>query len=282
MKTFAYLALLGSAMAVRLMEEAPAAPVEDAATMKDLEGVTLDDLEAEQSGLGECFLEKTGEALAERSMGEEEIGEVKGDLVDGAEEGKTLGQAVEHLRAIGREAGVDTDGQDEFLADVLAKVKGCKQERKEKRGEKKDEMKDGDSGSEDEGTMSEGEATPAELAQEELADLAAAAGEELAAMDTDEREATAEAVKEHLQDMSVDESDVEAVKEAMKEGAEEKLREAFDKLPEEAQEKIKEGVEALKEHKREMEGDDDGEGSDDGEGPKRRPRKDGDKDEDEE
>ena len=162
MKTFAYAALIASAMAVRLMEVEEAGadkPVEDAATMDDLADLTLGDLEGEQEGLGECFLEKTGEALAERSMDEDEIMELGAELVAGAEEGATLGDAVEHLREKGREHGVDTDGQDEFLGDVLEKVKKCKQERKEKREGKKDEKKAEMSGDEEE--------TPAELAQED-------------------------------------------------------------------------------------------------------------------
>jgi hypothetical protein len=144
MKTFAYAALIASAMAVRLMEEVAAdKPVEDAATMDDLADLTLGDLEGEQEGLAECFLMKTGEALREREMSEDEIMSLGEELVAGAEEGATLGDAVEHLRAKGREHGAGTDTQDEFLGDVLEKVKDCKKERKEKRGEKRDE-KSGD------------------------------------------------------------------------------------------------------------------------------------------
>ena len=99
MKTFAYAALIASAMAVRLMEtEVTETTVEDAATMDDIADLTLGDLEGEQEGLGDCFLEKTGEALAERSMDEDEIRELGAELVEGAEAGKTLGDAVERLR----------------------------------------------------------------------------------------------------------------------------------------------------------------------------------------
>jgi len=162
MKTFAYAALIASAMAVRLMEVeevAAEAPVEDAATMDDLADLTLGDLEGEQEGLGECFLEKTGEALADRSMDEDEIMELGEELVAGAEAGATLGDAVERLREKGEEHGVDTDGQDEFLGDVLERVKKCKKERKEKREGKKDEKRAEMSGDDEE--------TPAELAQED-------------------------------------------------------------------------------------------------------------------
>ena len=162
MKTFAYAALIASAMAVRLMEVEEVAadkPVEDAATMDDLADLTLGDLEGEQEGLGECFLHKTGEALADRSMDEDEIMELGEELVAGAEAGATLGDAVERLREKGEEHGVDTDGQDEFLGDVLDRVKKCKQERKEKREGKKDEKKAEMSGDDEE--------TPAELAQED-------------------------------------------------------------------------------------------------------------------
>ena len=283
MKTFAYAALIASAMAVRLMEVEEAGadkPVEDAATMDDLADLTLGDLEGEQEGLGECFLHMTGEALAERSMDEDEIMELGAELVAGAEEGATLGDAVEHLRAKGREHGAGTDTQDEFLDDVLEKVKGCKQERKEKREGKKDEKKAEWSGSGDDEEKASGEEL--ELAQEgeeeessapeggDLRELAKEAKGALEDMDSEEREELADEVKGALEDLSVDEEDLEAVKEAVKEGAEEKLREAFEALPEEAQEKVREGVEALKAAKAEMEADDDGEGSDDGEGPEER------------
>ena len=146
MKTFAYAALIASAMAVRLTEVeevATDAPVEDAATMDDLADLTLEDLEGEQEGLGECFLHMTGEALLDREMDEDEVMELGAELVAGAEEGHTLGDAVEHLREKAREHDVGTDDQDDFLDDVLGRIKGCKKERKEKRGEKKDE-KSGD------------------------------------------------------------------------------------------------------------------------------------------
>lgn len=285
MKTFAYAALIASAMAVRLMEVEEAGadkPVEDAATMDDLADLTLGDLEGEQEGLGECFLEKTGEALAERSMDEDEIMELGAELVAGAEEGATLGDAVEHLREKGREHGVDTDGQDEFLGDVLEKVKKCKQERKEKREGKKDEKKGEKSGSEDEEEASgadlelaqEGEEVEAEESSApeggDLRELAKEAKGALEDMDSEEREELAEVVKGELEELSVDEEDVERVKEAVKAGAEDALTEAFEALPEDAQEKVREGVEALKAAKAEHEGDDDGEGSDDGEGPEER------------
>lgn len=293
MKTFAYAALIASAMAVRLTEVeevATDAPVEDAATMDDLADLTLGDLEGEQEGLAECFLMKTGEALADRSMDEDEIMELGEELVAGAEAGATLGDAVERLREKGEEHGVDTEGQDEFLGDVLERVKGCKKERKEKREGKKDEKKGEKSGSEDE---EEASGADLELAQEgeevegeessapEGGDLRELAGEAKAALedlDSEEREELAEVVKAELEELSVDEDDLEAVKEAVKAGAEDALTEAFEALPEEAQEKVREGVEALKAAKAEQEGDDDGEGSDDGEGPEeRKPKRGGDK-----
>ena len=97
MKTFAYAALIASAMAVRLMEVeevAAEAPVEDAATMDDLADLTLGDLEGEQEGLGECFLHKTGEALADRSMDEDEIMELGEELVAGAEAGEKFAHVL--------------------------------------------------------------------------------------------------------------------------------------------------------------------------------------------
>ena len=289
MKTFAYAALIASAFAVRLMEVeevAAEAPVEDAATMDDLADLTLGDLEGEQEGLGECFLEKTGEALADREMDEDEIMELGAELVAGAEEGATLGDAVEHLRAVGREHGADTDDQDDFLDDVLERVKGCKKERKEKKGEKKDEKKGGDDDEEEEDLelAQEGEEVEEEDDGEaptggDLRELAKEAKAAIEDMDDEEREELAEVVKGELEALDVDEADLEAVKEAVKAGAEDALTEAFEALPEDAQEKVREGVEALKAAKEEHEGDDgEDDKEDDGEGPEeRKPKRGGDK-----
>ena len=289
MKTFAYAALIASAFAVRLTEVeevATDAPVEDAATMDDLADLTLGDLEGEQEGLGECFLESTGKALADREMDEDEIMELGEELVAGAEEGATLGDAVERLREKGEEHGVDADGQDEFLGDVLDRVKKCKQERKEKRGEKKDEKKGGDDDEEEEDLelAQEGEEVEEEDDGEaptggDLRELAKEAKAAIEDMDDEEREELAEVVKGELEALDVDEEDLEAVKEAVKAGAEDALTEAFEALPEDAQEKVREGVEALKAAKEEHEGDDgEDDKEDDGEGPEeRKPKRGGDK-----
>ena len=141
MKTFAYLALIGSAMAVRLMEDAPKPTVEDAESIHDVAELRLDDLEGEMEGLGECFGKGTKEALEEVELASEEIEELGKKLEDGAKEGRTLGEAVELLREKAREHDVGTTDQEEFLGGVLEKVKRCKRER---RGDKSGSGSDGE------------------------------------------------------------------------------------------------------------------------------------------
>jgi len=95
MKTFAYLALIGSAMAVRLMEKPT---VGDAESIHDVAELKLEDLEGEQEGLGECFGKGTKAALEEVDLASDEIEELGEKLERGAHEGATLGDAVELLR----------------------------------------------------------------------------------------------------------------------------------------------------------------------------------------
>ena len=247
MKTFAYLALIGSAMAVRLMQD-DTPTVEDAATIEDIEGLTLEDLEAEQEGLGDCFLEKTKEMLGEASMTESEVEAVGDDLVAGAEEGLPLGEAFEHLRAIGEEHDYDRDEQDAFLGEILRRVKKCAGEKKGDRKEKK--------------PRSDDEGDDLELAQEGT-DLEDAAQELKAAwedLDSDEQDAVKAEVRDKLGD------EAEAVLDAAKEGAVEELKARFAALPPETQEALKEGARELKALKEEMDGESDGD--DDGEGPR--------------
>ena len=255
MKTFAYLALIGSAMAVRLMEtETPT--VEDATSIEEIEGLTLEDLEREQEGLGECFLEKTKEMLDEASMTEEEVDAVGEDLTKGAEEGLPLKGAFDHLREIGEEHDYDKDEQDAFLGEILRRVKVCAGEKKGDKKEKREAKKD-DEGEEE-----------VELAQEDDLEDAAADLEDAArelkeafdALDSDEQEAVKAEVREALGD------EAEAVLEAAKDGAVEDIKAAFEELDEETQEALKEGARELQARKEEREGEDDGE--DDGEGPR--------------
>ena len=128
MKTFAYLALIGSAMAVRLMEDAKPT-VEGAESIHDVAELRLEDLEGEMEGLGECFGKGTKEALEEVDLASDEIDELGEKLEKGAHEGATLGDAVELLRAKAKEHDVGTTDQEAFLDGVLKKVKGCKRDR---------------------------------------------------------------------------------------------------------------------------------------------------------
>ena len=259
MKTFAYLALIGSAMAVRLMEDA-APTVEDAATMDEIAGLKLEDLEREQEGLGECFGKKTREALEEVELSDREIAELSDELAEGAEQGKTLGDAVKLLRKKAEEHDVDAEGQEEFLGRVLKKVKGCK---RELRGEGSGSGSDGDA------TASVEEVELAQEGEEEasddidLEDAAEFAREAKAAfdeLDSDEQDEVVEEVKRALKGKA------DKVVEAMQEGAEEALKAAYDELDDDQKEMLAEGVRAVKEHKarKEAEGESDGEGDEEG------------------
>ena len=241
-------------MAVRLMEtETPT--VEDATSIEEIEGLTLEDLEREQEGLGECFLEKTKEMLDEASMTEEEVDAVGEDLTKGAEEGLPLKGAFDHLREIGEEHDYDKDEQDAFLGEILRRVKVCAGEKKGDRKEKKPR-------SDDEGDDLElaQEGTDLEDAAADLEDAAREMKEAWDALETDEQEAVKAEVRDALGEKAED------VLKAAKEGAVEDIKAAFEELDEETQEALKEGARELKARKEEREGEDDGE--DDGEGPR--------------
>ena len=241
MKTFAYLALIGSAMAVRLMGDKPR--VEDAASIEEIEGLTLEDLEREQEGLGDCFLEKTKEMLDEASMTEDEIESVAEDLVAGAEEGKTLGEAFEHLRSIGEEHDYDKDAQDAFLGETLKRVQKCAGEKK-KGGDKKGK-----------GPRSDDEGDDLELAQQESEEESSSGPdlEEVAremknaweALDSDEQDAIKAEVKKELGDKA------EAVLDAAKDADLEDVKKAFEELDDETKAAIEEGLGELKRMKEE-------------------------------
>ena len=162
--------------------------VEAAETIEEIEGLTLEDLEAEQEGLGECFLDKTKEMLGEASMTEEEVDAVGEDLEAGAKEGLPLKGAFDHLRAIGEEHDYDKDEQDAFLGEILRRVKKCAGEKKGDRKEKK--------------PRSDDEGDDLELAQEGT-DLEDAAQELKAAwedLDSEEQDAVKAEVRDKLGD----------------------------------------------------------------------------------
>merc|ERR1739844_422054 len=127
MKLSATIALIATASAVRLMDEADkkAELVEktlDAETLGDLGDLTLEDLGEEG---GECLLFSTGLTLLEHGVPEEVVAEVGEAMVAGAESGAPLSEGIEALRQLGEAYEADREAQDKVLGDILGKVKAC-------------------------------------------------------------------------------------------------------------------------------------------------------------
>merc|ERR1712242_381459 len=127
MKLSATIALIATASAVRLMDEADkkAELVEktlDAETLGDLGELTLEDLGEEG---GECLLFSTGLTLLEHGVPEEVVAEVGEAMVAGAESGAPLSEGIEALRQLGEAYEADREAQDKVLGDILGKVKAC-------------------------------------------------------------------------------------------------------------------------------------------------------------
>ena len=127
MKLSATIALIATASAVRLMDEADkkAELVEktlDAETLGDLGELTLEDLGEEG---GECLLFSTGLTLLEHGVPEEVVAEVGEAMVAGAESGAPLSEGIEALRQLGEAYEADEEEQDKVLGDILGKVKAC-------------------------------------------------------------------------------------------------------------------------------------------------------------
>merc|ERR1712242_297199 len=119
MKLSATIALIATASAVRLMDEADkkAELVE-----KTLDAETLGDLGEEG---GECLLFSTGLTLLEHGVPEEVVAEVGEAMVAGAESGAPLSEGIEALRQLGEAYEADREAQDKVLGDILGKVKAC-------------------------------------------------------------------------------------------------------------------------------------------------------------
>merc|ERR1712242_532521 len=127
MKLSATIALIATASAVRLMDEADkkAELVEktlDAETLGDLGELTLEDLGEEG---GECLLFSNGLTLLEHGVPEEVVAEVGEAMVAGAESGAPLSEGIEALRQLGEAYEADREAQDKVLGDILGKVKAC-------------------------------------------------------------------------------------------------------------------------------------------------------------
>merc|ERR1712242_327909 len=127
MKLSATIALIATASAVRLMDEADkkAELVEktlDAETLGDLGELTLEDLGEEG---GECLLFSNGLTLLEHGVPEDVVAAVGEEMVAGALDGATISEGIEALRQLGEAYEADREEQDKVLGDILGKVKAC-------------------------------------------------------------------------------------------------------------------------------------------------------------
>ena len=218
MKTFATYALMAAAMAVKLQmlqEET------DKPETKRVEDMDKDDFSPEEL---ECISMAVEGGLREKGMEGEELEATKERFHKAAEEGATLGDGVEELRKMGREADMSEGDIDETLEKMFDRAHKCGERKKERK-----EKEDG-SGSEGEGEelaqkreMNSGdEAELRELMESTAADL----GEK-------KLRCMGKAIKEGLQDKGMPEGEADAAVEVLAGGAE-------------AGKKVKEGVDYLR------------------------------------
>ena len=214
MKTFATYALMATALAVKLhMLEQEAAEQTETERVMDM---TVEDFTGEEL---ECISMAVQGGLKEKGMGDEEIKETREAFEGAAEEGATLGDGVEELKKMAKDAGMDSDEAGETLEKMFKRAHRC--------AEKKQEGKDGEESAEEvalaqEGEESEGKAELRELMESTAADL----GEKkLGCM--------GKAIKKGLKDRGVGEAEADGVVDVLATGAE-------------AGKKVKEGVDYMR------------------------------------
>ena len=215
MKTFATYALMATALAVKLhMLEQEAAEQTETERVMDM---TVEDFTGEEL---ECISMAVQGGLKEKGMGDEEIKETREAFEGAAEEGATLGDGVEELKRMAKDAGMDSDEAGETLEKMFKRAHRC--------AEKKQEGKDGEESAEEVALAQEGEegeGTDAEL-RELMESTAADLGEKkLGCM--------GKAIKKGLKDRGVGEAEADGVVDVLATGAE-------------AGKKVKEGVDYMR------------------------------------
>ena len=215
MKTFATYALMATALAVKLhMLEQEAAEQTETERVMDM---TVEDFTGEEL---ECISMAVQGGLREKGMGDEEIKETREAFEGAAEEGATLGDGVEELKRMAKDAGMDSDEAGETLEKMFKRAHRC--------AEKKQEGKDGEESAEEVALAQEGEegeGTDAEL-RELMESTAADLGEKkLGCM--------GKAIKKGLKDRGVGEAEADGVVDVLATGAE-------------AGKKVKEGVDYMR------------------------------------
>ena len=168
MKTFAYLALLGTALAVRLTsDDAGAADVDTQQAELEAMAATggLDAVKGSDLGddAAECLLKGVDGELERAGLDKEGRRQIAKALKDGRDEGKTLGDAEDFLRGLAEEAGAGSEEIDAALERAGESALKCLKEKKEKKGKKEEPATEGDDG--DDG---DDDAQAVALAQEEV------------------------------------------------------------------------------------------------------------------
>ena len=149
MKTFAYLALIGTALAVRLTSDDTGAA--DVATEQaELEAMAatggLDAVKGSDLGddAAECLLKGVDGELERAGLDKEGRRQIAKALKDGRDEGKTLGDAEDFLRGLAEAEGAASEDIDAALERAGESALKCLKEKKEKKGKKEEPATEGD------------------------------------------------------------------------------------------------------------------------------------------
>ena len=215
MKTFATYALMAAAMAVKLqmLQEETDKPE----TMR-VEDMDKDDFSPEEL---ECISMAVEGGLREKGMEGEELEATKERFHAAAEEGATLGEGVDELRKMGKEADMSEGEIDETLEKMFDRAHKCgekKKERKEKEAESEGEV--------------EALAQKMELNSEDEADLKELMGSTAADLGEKKLRCLGESIKEGLKAKGMPAEEADAAVEVLAGGARDgkKVEEGVDYL----------------------------------------------------
>ena len=214
MKSFATFALIATALAVKLnmLQDDDATP-----ETKRVEDMTIDDFSPEEL---ECISMAVEGGLREKGMEGDELDATREKFHKAAEEGATLGDGVEELRKMGKEAEMDKDEIDEALEKMFRRAHKC--------GEKKKERKEKEEASGDEAELAQRELDSED--ERQLNELMEATAEDLGGK---KLKCMGKAIGEGLKRRGMPKEEADAVVDVLAKGAEDGK-------------KVKEGVEYLR------------------------------------
>ena len=173
MKSFATFALMATALAVKLnmLQDDDATP-----ETTRVEDMTVDDFSPEEL---ECISMAVEGGLREKGMKGDELDATREKFHTAAEEGATLGDGVEELRKMGKEADMDSDEIDETLEKMFRRAHRCAEKKEEGSGDEA-ALAQRDLATEDEEELKELlEATAEDLGEKKLKCMGKAIGEGL-------------------------------------------------------------------------------------------------------